>query len=202
MSLDKRTRNQIDHFAISKKWKRSLLDVRSYGGADIACDHYLIIGLIKLKLAALKPNQETRRIKFNTSPLEHPPTRNSFVSNVEQKLLQQNLLYQNPQEEETASKTWRKIQASLIGASEEKLKRKRNAGKDWITDDTWNKIIPRKEIKNKLNNAHSKALQTSLAAKYKETNKEVKRLARRDKRKWIDDLALMAEYAAQSHRTI
>ena len=34
-----RTINQIDHMAISKKWRRSPLDVRGYRGADVASDH-------------------------------------------------------------------------------------------------------------------------------------------------------------------
>ena len=29
-----RTSNQIDHIALSKKWRRSLLDVRSYRGGE------------------------------------------------------------------------------------------------------------------------------------------------------------------------
>ena len=50
--------NQIDHIAISKKWRRSLLDVRSYRGADVASDHYLVVAQLKLKLAANKPSNQ------------------------------------------------------------------------------------------------------------------------------------------------
>ena len=51
---NQRTFNQIDHIAISKKWRRSLLDVRSYRGADVASDHHLVVAQLRLKLATNK----------------------------------------------------------------------------------------------------------------------------------------------------
>ncbi|KAI8429453.1 hypothetical protein MSG28_000092 [Choristoneura fumiferana] len=35
-------KNQIDHLAISSKWRSSLLDVRKRRGANINCDHHLL----------------------------------------------------------------------------------------------------------------------------------------------------------------
>ena len=52
------TFNRINHMVISKKWRRSLLDVRGYRGADVASDHYLVVAQIKLKLAANKTINE------------------------------------------------------------------------------------------------------------------------------------------------
>jgi len=46
--------NQIDHIAIPHKCRKSLLDVRSDRGADVASDHYLVIGQIRIRLAAKK----------------------------------------------------------------------------------------------------------------------------------------------------
>jgi hypothetical protein len=45
--------NQTDHVAISKKWRRSLLDVRSYRGADVASDHHLVMAQLRLKLQSI-----------------------------------------------------------------------------------------------------------------------------------------------------
>jgi hypothetical protein len=42
-SPDGVTKNQIDHITISNKWKKSLLNVRSYRGADIDSGHHLVI---------------------------------------------------------------------------------------------------------------------------------------------------------------
>ena len=41
VSPDHVTENQIDHFCITKKFRRSLIDVRVRRGADAASDHYL-----------------------------------------------------------------------------------------------------------------------------------------------------------------
>ncbi len=43
ISPDQQTANQIDHVIISKRWRGSLLDVRSKRGADIGSDHHLVV---------------------------------------------------------------------------------------------------------------------------------------------------------------
>ena len=49
VSPDNITENQIEHIAISEKFRRSLLDVRNKRGADIGSDHHLIIANFRLK---------------------------------------------------------------------------------------------------------------------------------------------------------
>ena len=40
-----------DHIAINRRFRRSYIcDVKVYWGADISCDHHLVIGRIRLKL--------------------------------------------------------------------------------------------------------------------------------------------------------
>ena len=50
VSPDHTTENQIDHICISKKFRRSLQDVRVKRGADVASDHHLLTARLKLKL--------------------------------------------------------------------------------------------------------------------------------------------------------
>jgi endonuclease/exonuclease/phosphatase family metal-dependent hydrolase len=61
VSRDGRTENQIDHICISRKWRRSLLDVRNKRSADIASDHHLVIGEIRLRVARVQ-----RRERWNS----------------------------------------------------------------------------------------------------------------------------------------
>ncbi|KAK9708744.1 Endonuclease-reverse transcriptase [Popillia japonica] len=62
-SPDQQTQNQIDHIAISKKWRGCLNDVRNKRSADVGSDHHLLIGKIKLKLSAVKRKAQFRKRK-------------------------------------------------------------------------------------------------------------------------------------------
>ncbi|VDP53102.1 unnamed protein product [Schistosoma margrebowiei] len=50
ISPDHTTEMQIDHICINKKFRRTMEDVRTKRGADIASDHHLVVANLKLKL--------------------------------------------------------------------------------------------------------------------------------------------------------
>jgi hypothetical protein len=66
VSPDNITENQIDHIAISKRFRRSLLDVRNKRGADIGSDHHLMIANFRFKILAAKKSlkQQERNITY------------------------------------------------------------------------------------------------------------------------------------------
>ncbi|KAL5259045.1 hypothetical protein ACHWQZ_G009498 [Mnemiopsis leidyi] len=47
------TVNQIDHICIGKRFRQSLLGVKVCRGADIGSDHYLVLGLLKIRLQSV-----------------------------------------------------------------------------------------------------------------------------------------------------
>jgi len=49
-----KTHNQIDHILIDGKWHSSILDVRSFRGADCDTDHYLVVAKVRERLAVSK----------------------------------------------------------------------------------------------------------------------------------------------------
>ncbi|VDO97151.1 unnamed protein product [Schistosoma margrebowiei] len=49
-SSDHTKQNQIDHICINKTFRRTIEDVRTKRGADIASDHHLLVAKMKLKL--------------------------------------------------------------------------------------------------------------------------------------------------------
>ncbi|GFS22276.1 craniofacial development protein 2 [Elysia marginata] len=53
-SPDGYTRNQIDHAAINRRWRSSLVDVRATQGGDIGSDHNLVLTKLRLKLKIKK----------------------------------------------------------------------------------------------------------------------------------------------------
>jgi len=63
---DGKTYNQIDHVLIDRRWHSSVLDMRSFRGADCDTDHYLVIAKVRQRLAVGK--QVARRFdrqRFN-----------------------------------------------------------------------------------------------------------------------------------------
>ena len=54
ISPDGKTHNQIDHILIDRRWHSSVLDVRSFKGADCDTDHYLVVAKVRERLAVSK----------------------------------------------------------------------------------------------------------------------------------------------------
>ena len=69
---------------------------------------------------------------------------------------------------------------------------------EWIRSNTWKKIEERKVMKQRINSTKSVRVKDQLRGKYSLLDREVKSLARADKRAFVDGLADEAEAAAGS----
>ncbi|VDP29014.1 unnamed protein product [Schistosoma margrebowiei] len=77
-SPDHSTQNQIDHICINKTFRRTMEDVRTKRGADIASDHHLVVAKMKLKLKKHWTTGRTISQKFNTAFLQDTNKHNKF----------------------------------------------------------------------------------------------------------------------------
>jgi hypothetical protein len=68
-----KTTNQIDHVLIDAGHKSNMMYVRSYRGANIDTDHYLVITRIRAKINKSKYNlNKAKCVRYNLSSLQQP----------------------------------------------------------------------------------------------------------------------------------
>jgi hypothetical protein len=64
---------------IDRRWHSSILDVRSFRGADCDTDHYLVVAEVRERLSARKQAaQKTNVEKFNLKKLSEREVRKQF----------------------------------------------------------------------------------------------------------------------------
>jgi len=195
-SPDQATQNQIDHMAISRRWRRTMEDVRAYRGADAGSDHELVIARLRVKLARTPATVQQRTQRYDTSRLATPDQRHEFVialSNRFQAL--------TDQDDDSIDTKWEQTKSSFQATCEEKLGHRKRTYKSWLSQETIEKIEERRAIKNQLLQAKTRAQKQAVQREYKEQQKEVRRSTRQDKRNTIDQLATKAQEAAAKNDT-
>ena len=78
-SPDMITENHIDHIAISRRWRRTLQDVRACRGADVGSDHTLVVCKLRIKIARNKETGLQRHLRFDTTKLKTEDRQKEFA---------------------------------------------------------------------------------------------------------------------------
>lgn len=185
-SPDGRTRNQIDHICISKKWRSSLRDVRTRRGADIGSDHMLVTGDIRIRLSSQPNNNPGRPRKLNIRNLKNTTIVTKFREELSLQINQQSTEMQN---------NITNLQQSIRSISEKVIGHTIPGRQEWISEETWRLINERRKLKIELLNSRDE----QRVAKYQQLIKEIKKSARKDKRKYYDNIAKEAEVAARQN---
>jgi len=116
-SPDGKTHYQIDHVLIDRRWHSSVLDVRSFRGADCDTDHYLVIAKFRERLAVGKQAaQRFDRQRFNLRNLNEPEVRELYqieITNI--------VALENSDDDEDVNRNWENIKENIQTSAKESL---------------------------------------------------------------------------------
>ena len=91
---------------------------------------------------------------------------------------------------------WKHSKELWIGTCEEVLGKKRVNHKEWISEDTIQKIEARKEKKKILNLSRTRNAKAKAQKEYAAADKKVKASVKKDRNNFVEELASQAEEAA------
>ncbi|XP_073817488.1 uncharacterized protein [Musca autumnalis] len=191
ISPDYHTENQIDHILISRKWRGSLLDVRTKRGADVGSDHHLLIATVRLKIASIK-NDDKHSRKFDIERLKIREVATAFANPL------RDALNNIPAEYRTS---WSTVRDLYLTSAKNNIGYANSKRKPWISDETWTRLEDRKLAKEAINVAKTRNAKIEKTNEYNRLNREVKKSARTDKRKRIDSIATEAQRASETNRS-
>ncbi|CAG2240028.1 unnamed protein product [Mytilus edulis] len=193
-SPNNRDKNQIDHIIIDGKWRRSLLDIRAFRGADVNSDHHLVIAKLQLKLKKVPDNNKPGRKILHVNRLKEPEIKEKFVIELRNRF--RVLEEIDPTEDNSIEKKWENIKEVYQNTSEKIIGFRKSSNKQWLTSDTWKAIDERAKLKEKVLSTRSSRLKEQTQKEYAEKDKEVKKRARKDKRNHLEERPEEAEKAA------
>ncbi|VDP28983.1 unnamed protein product [Schistosoma mattheei] len=122
-SPDHTTQNQIDHVCINKKFRKTMEDVISKRGVDLALDHHLLVAKMKLKLKKHWTTERTSQ-KFNTNLLRDTDRPNGFRIALSNRL--QTFHHLLNRQETTMMKNWKGIKEAITSTWHEVLGHKKH----------------------------------------------------------------------------
>ena len=93
-----------------------------------------------------------------------------------------------------------RMESIYVGAAKDVLGIAKRTSKPWLHDGAWKKVEERRHLKLKLESTRSERVKKRIKEEYKGKDQEVKRSAREDKRYWMNEMADIAERAAENGR--
>ena len=193
--------NQIDHLAISRRFRGCLEDIRNRKVAiGNLRDYYLLVAMLRLRTAAVKqPDEMYRRAPtYFTRRLKFAATAAMFNQSVEEYIhkfrspSQPNL---NWDAMDAVKEVYRIAGDLVIGKADLVIGKASRRWKPWMSDSTWALIEMTNNLKKDIE-ATSVCSRFALESDHKTKNREVERSTRRDKRSHVEKLAKSAEEAA------
>lgn len=182
--------NQIDHVMISRKWEKIVHDVRTYRGANVDSDHFLIIAKVKMKIIR-NSKQPTIIKRWNLEKLKGLETKQEYSQKVKERLqpFQQNRIEEN----------WEDIKKSILLTTEETLGKKPiHKQNEWFDDDCKQRIYEKNEARN---NWIRSGKECDLND-YREKRKIATKYCKEKKEKWINEYMKQIEDSNKDNKKL
>ena len=157
--------------SVQQRWKLSMINCRTLQSADICSDHSLVLCNIRLCLKRMH-NKIQHGTRIELSQLKNEEIRECYSTKLEN-----NIAKIDPAEnlEEHA----KKIEAVIKETAEATIPASRSAKKPWISEETLKLADEKRTLKLTKNASIQKEQE------YKDICKKVKKSARQDKERWI-----------------
>ncbi|XP_041453625.1 uncharacterized protein LOC121406821 [Lytechinus variegatus] len=182
---------------INGAWRRLLQDVRVLRGADAASNHHLVLAVIQVKLRKSGASK-VKQPRFDIDKLKDPRVKGAFLLELQNSFQVLADLEETQTEQDKINEEWQRVKTAYQKSSETCQGKKKRERKEWMTEDTWQTVVKRREAKKLYLSAKWDRLKETFKGKYQEANRLVKRKSRADKRAFMDNLASQAEEAAKA----
>ena len=117
-SPDGKTNNQIDHILIDRRRHSSILDVRSFRGADCDTDHYLVVAKFRERKAVSKQAaQKFDGERFNLRKLNEPEVKEKYQIEITNRFA----ALENLNVDEDVNRAWENIKENIKTTAKESL---------------------------------------------------------------------------------
>ena len=131
-----RTRNQIDYICVNERWRNSILDCKTYPGADIGSDHNPVVAKVRVILKKTKAAELRRRRDYQSID---PATRHGIEHYGRQ--------IWTHEDRETKETTWEKFKRVCHLVDEKFVPVRKQHKNGWITEEILELIEKRRTVK-------------------------------------------------------
>jgi endonuclease/exonuclease/phosphatase family metal-dependent hydrolase len=108
--------SQIDHMLIDRRHSSCVLDVRSWRGANVSSDHYLVMSKVRIRISTQYHNFKRKTKRINIEQLKSPEAVERFASTFSQKVSDNPIAPSS-----SVNEHWRHIRENLNTAAVETI---------------------------------------------------------------------------------